>query len=240
MVLNDILSKNEMRISENYLQKNETRNLLTEKFDKKYEAIAPFAYYFFKMSNALTINGYDNIEEVKDSSCVIVANHTSSLDPMYIIAALKDYGKIRWLSKKENFEKKLFKYFLDIGQVIPLSETRGLNDYVIQRVDEVFEKKEKLALFPEGTRSQSGDGILGDFKLGAVKFCVEYNVPYVPVAIVGKKIKPFRGKVTINIGKPVYLDTSKEINYVSAAMEMRERIIALKEGNLDYAPKQLA
>lgn len=201
---------------------------LEQYLNKKYEKLSDFFYGFFRFSNGLKVNGLENLDGLKDSGCVVVANHKSALDPFYASCALKDWGKkIRWISKIENFQgNDLFKIFLEIGGAIPLSCERKLTDYAHMRICEALGKNEGVGIFPEGTRNKSGD--LAEFHSGAVRMCIENNVPYIPVALIGKT-KPFCGKVTVNVGCPVYLD-DVSLDYdscKSASGDMRQRIVEL-------------
>jgi len=210
---------------ENYVRNG---GIVSQYFDKKYDGLAKNFYNFFKFSNLLKAKGLENLDSVGDSGCVIVANHKGSLDPIYISSALKCFDKkIRWISKKENFNSSdLLNIFMEIGQVIPLSDDRKLTDYSKQRIVEILNKKEALGIFPEGTRNKSND--LLKFHTGAIKICIDNNVPYIPIGLVGKP-KPFMGKVVVNIGEPVYLDNLC-VDYDSlktASIHMREKIIEL-------------
>ena len=66
-----------------------------------------------------------------------------------------------------------------------------------------LKRKDGIGIFPEGTRNKKRDGSLLDFHLGAAKICIENNVPYVPVALIGESF-PFKGKVEIVVGRPIF------------------------------------
>ena len=62
-------------------------------------------------------------------------------------------------------------------------------------------------MFPEGTRSV--DGMLGDFRSGAARIAKEFDVPLLPVALVGthalwpKGGRPRPGPVEVRLGRPI-------------------------------------
>ena len=61
-----------------------------------------------------------------------------------------------------------------------------------------------LLLFPEGTRSRTGE--MGSFKPGAAALCISRDVPCVPIGIVGASDAMPRGKNWPDRGRPpVYL-----------------------------------
>ena len=210
---------------------------IQKKLNSKYDSLARILYPLFRITNGLKVNGLDNLAELKGSPYVIISNHKSSLDPIYINSSLRDYARVRWISKSENFKKGLYSSMMEIGQVIPLSKERKMTPLANYRVKEVFGLKEALGIFPEGTRNQSGDGKLLEFHTGAAKICIENNVPYVPIAIIGNA-KPFKGKVTINIGRPVHLKSIQADyeDYKIMAFDMKDQLDQLILGNFDFFP----
>jgi 1-acyl-sn-glycerol-3-phosphate acyltransferase len=236
MTINEILINYKMQ---DFTPKTESRVVTYSakevELNKKYEKLAKMLNIFFKISNNFKVNGLENIAELKDSAYVVIANHKSSLDPIYLNCALKDYSKIRWISKIENFDNSFYKKILDIGQVIPLNKDRKMTPEARQRIEEVFSKNEVLGLFPEGTRNYSSE--LLKFHTGAARICIDNDVPYVPIAIVGKA-KPFKGKVTINIGRPVYLKKifADKDDYEMISIDMRDQLNELLRGNFNFFP----
>ena len=57
-----------------------------------------------------------------------------------------------------------------------------------------------LLLFPEGTRSRTGD--MGSFKPGAAALCISRDVPCLPIGIVGAESAMPRGKNWPDRGRP--------------------------------------
>lgn len=234
MTMNEVLINYEVKEFIPRITSNKVSYSAKElELNKKYDKLAKVLNAFFKISNNFKVNGLENIAELKDSAYVVIANHKSSMDPIYLNCALKDYSKIRWISKKENFDNKYYNKILEIGQVIPLNKDRKMTPEARQRIEEVFSKNEVLGLFPEGTRNHSSE--LLNFHTGAARICIDNNVPYVPIAIIGKA-KPFKGKVTVNIGRPVYLkkiDADKE-DYEMISIDMRDQLNELLRGNFNF------
>ncbi len=80
----------------------------------------------------------------------------------------------------------------------------------LQKMAEVLKRGKKIMIFPEGTRTESGN--LGKFKRAFAILSRELNVPVVPVSIKGafeampkgKKIPhPFK-KISVKFLDPVY------------------------------------
>ena len=92
-----------------------------------------------------------------------------------------------------------------------------------------------LLLFPEGTRSRTGD--MAPFKPGAAALCVSRDVPCVPVAIVGAAQAmprdtgwPVSGRppVYVTFGEPLRPDDGETV------MEFSDRIAKEVGGLVDY------
>ena len=116
---------------------------------------------------------------------VVVSNHTSHLDAPLIIGALPrklsryvaagaaaDYFFDVW------WRKGLTSLFFN---AFPVDRTglRGRHGLATSLLDDGV----PLLLFPEGTRSRTGE--MGSFKPGAAALCISRDVPCLPVAIVG-------------------------------------------------------
>jgi 1-acyl-sn-glycerol-3-phosphate acyltransferase len=213
------------RMLKNY---HEKKGDLEQYYNRCYDKLGKILNPLFRLTSKMEVEGLENLVGLEGKSFVVVGNHQKSLDPIYICTALKDYGnRIRWISKLQNFGNDLFKIFLDIGKVIPLSEDRKMTPYAEYKINEAFKNKEIVGIFPEGTRNKTQETLL-DFHTGAAKLCSQYDIPYVPIAIIGTPM-PFKGKVTVKIGNPVYpenKDNSYE-NLRKTTDEMRNKMLNL-------------
>jgi 1-acyl-sn-glycerol-3-phosphate acyltransferase len=176
-------------------------------------------------------------EHLKDLSrpFVVVSNHTSHLDTPLIYGALPrrlaryvaagaaaDYFFDVW------WRKSLTALFFNAFPVdrVGLRGRKGLATSLLD--DEV-----PLLLFPEGTRSRTGD--MGTFKPGAAALCISRDVPCLPVAILGATEAmpygakwPVRGRppVFVTFGEPMRAEDGESVAAFSAriAKEVRELI----------------
>ena len=106
------------------------------------------------------------------------------------------------------------RYVARHSNVIVMDLSKDLKNS-IQKMAEVVKQGKKILIFPEGTRTQSGE--LGEFKKTYAILSTELNVPIVPVAITGayaamssgaKKIK--RGeKITVEFLPAIYPEGMK-------------------------------
>lgn len=126
------------------------------------------------------IDGIENID--KSKSYVIVMNHNSGVD---ILAAYKIPLNFRWVSKKEVFKLPFFGPMLLIHGDIPIE--RGNASAAMAKVigdgKLWLSRGASVAIFPEGTRSKTGE--MRRFKAGAFNLAKEAEVEILPVVMNG-------------------------------------------------------
>ncbi len=192
----------------------------------------------FKFLWGYKIHGAENFPEY--GPAIAISNHQSEYDPYLVGSSV--HRKVRWISKKENFDIPIYKSIIQPFGTIPIK--RGGSDReALKALKSVLENGEVIGMFPEGTRSP--DGKLMPFHKGPALFCMECGVPYVPFALLGAyrilpktesftKTKAFGDyKVSVYVGKPVWIDPDIEINKENLTLianEMRKDIQQLKEG----------
>ncbi len=136
---------------------------------------------------------------------VLACNHLSNLDPVLLAAVCP--RQINYLAKAELFRIPLLGRLIRQYGAIPLRRTAS-DPEAIRLAECVLEQHQVLALFPEGRRSRNGQ--LQPFRFGAARLALKYNVPLIPVAILGtdrampsgKKL-PRRVQVGIAFGAPL-------------------------------------
>lgn len=158
----------------------------------------------------------EGIERIDPSQRYVVAsNHLSMFDIPLLFHHLPLHG--RFLSKKEVFKIPLVGTamrsigIIEIDRQAGGSSRQAIND----GVKIAAERGYSLLVFPEGTRSRSGE--LLPFKKGAFRIAIDTGLPLLPVIIEGtdrvqrpeKKVF-HRGEVTLHVLDPV--DTSGMTN----------------------------
>ncbi len=154
--------------------------------------------------NRLTIRGDAGLP---DSGCIIVSNHASYLDGIFLVAALP--GSYSFVAKGEFRKQFIAGTFLrHIGSyfVERFDRSKGLVD--LQALQAETRGPKTLIFFPEGTFSRIPG--LSSFHLGAFITAAEHKVPIVPVAIRGTRSllrantwSPNRSHIIVNIGDPI-------------------------------------
>lgn len=112
---------------------------------------------------------------------IIAANHTSNFDPLIVgWAAARE---IHFLAKEELFRaRRAFAWLIRSWNAWPVR--RGGSDAkAIRQCCWLLERRQALVLFPEGTRSGSGE--MARFKPGIGMLALACGVPVVPTCITG-------------------------------------------------------
>ena len=128
------------------------------------------------------IEGLENIDKKK--SYVIVINHNSMTD---ILALYFLPLNFRWVSKREVFRIPYIGQLLTIHGDIAIDRSKGADS--MRKVTEDGKmwigRGASIAMFPEGTRSKSGE--MGRFKQGAFALAKEAGVEILPVVMHGTR-----------------------------------------------------
>lgn len=128
------------------------------------------------------IEGLENIDKKK--SYVIVINHNSMVD---ILALYFLPLNFRWVSKREVFRIPYVGQLLTIHGDIAIDRSKGVDS--MRKVTEDGKmwigRGASIAMFPEGTRSKSGE--MGRFKQGAFALAKEAGVEILPVVMHGTR-----------------------------------------------------
>ncbi|GGJ85778.1 1-acyl-sn-glycerol-3-phosphate acyltransferase [Lentibacillus kapialis] len=168
----------------------------------------------------IRITGKENIP--KNGPVIICSNHTSNLDPPVVgITSPRD---IYFMAKGELFEKPFLRKLLTNIHAFPVK--RGMRDRTALRKGlEILEQGNTLGLFPEGTRSKTGQ--LGKPLAGAGFFALKSNATIIPCAIIG----PYKpgSKLKVIYGEAVNMQAYRDSK--ASAKEAADAIMT-EIGNL--------
>ncbi len=114
---------------------------------------------------------------------MVVANHESFVD-ILLIAHLP--FEMKWLAKSDFFAFPLVGWMMRMaGDIRLVRRDRGSRDSALAAMRDRLAKRVSVMVFPEGTRSASGE--LGEFRDGAFKVAIEAGVPVLPLAVIGTR-----------------------------------------------------
>ncbi len=166
-----------------------------------YYFVKSVVWYALKPLYRMKVSGVENVP--KTGPVIVCANHISNLDPPLVGGSIK--RDMHFIAKEELFEKKWLSKLLSSINVFPIK--RGMSDRgALRKALGLLKNEQGLVIFPEGTRSKTGQ--LGKGLSGVGFFALRSQATVVPCAIIG----PYKvGKqVKIVYGKPIDMDTFRK------------------------------
>ena len=155
-----------------------------------------------------SVSGREHLQRAR--AAVYAVNHTSNVEPPILFDALSDlFPRLRVLYKAELRKLPILTQAFDLAGFVPLE--RGNRDQSLPAIDRAVEALRggnSFLIFPEGTRSRTGE--LLPFKKGGFIMALKAQAPIVPVAIVGARAAMRKGSpwirpvhVRVIVGTPV-------------------------------------
>ena len=169
-------------------------------------------------------------------SAIICANHASFLDPPIIAISWPE--PIHFLARKTLFDNALLSPIIKSLNAHPLKSTNDTSS--LKLACKLLEEGKKILLFPEGTRSHTGE--IAPFKQGVGMLARKSGAALIPAYIHGsnkawpkKKRFPafFKAKTACVFGKPILLSefsqTDPKALQLEIAKRLQEDILQLKQ-----------
>ncbi len=203
----------------------------------------PFAYLFYKVLNRSRVIGTENIP--RGNGVIFASNHVSGVDTFMVpFFSMSRFSPVPYCSpaKEELFKIPVLGRFLSLLGSYPVK--RRARDFEAMKRIAYCAKNYNVMLFPEGTRSKTGELGKGRAGVGWIVYAAKPVV--VPTLVIntekyfwpGRKRPWFRIPYTIIFGKPLDLDKYYEMpddKKTSQAIvsEIMDAISALKEKHKD-------
>ncbi len=171
---------------------------------------------------------------------VVASNHASFLDP-YLIGFTSIQREVGFMAKEELFKVPLFGSIIRYCGAFPVK--RGTRDEdAIQKFQDFLHSGKPLVIFPEGTRTLTGE--LQPAKKGVGMLLYNAKVPVIPAYIGGTfhcwpkgKLLPRPGKTFVTYGPPIPLDDlysekPEKATYRKIADRLMEHVARSKASSL--------
>jgi len=184
---------------------------------------------------SLKTHGKENLPRGRG---ILVANHTSYLDPFFIIAGVASKEPIHFCTLDfykharpglNRLKAGAMNLLLSLNGQIVLDEDK-MNREAFRKIKNVLENERYLGVFAEGKRSH--DGKLDEFKDGAAYIALKTQSPLVPICLNGSYeiwkrgtyFPKLSGSVEMRIGKPIIPCPSRSKNLRRDAYDLSELV----------------
>ncbi|KJS80713.1 MAG: hypothetical protein JM58_18380 [Peptococcaceae bacterium BICA1-8] len=187
------------------------------------------ARYFIQKYSVIEVKGLENIP--KEENIIFIANHLSNADGLIMQYVLEKVKEVVFLAGVKLQDELITSLILELVPHIKIHPNKP-DRKALREAIEVVKNGNPLFVFPEGTRSRTGELLKGHS--GVVLIARNTNSLIVPVAIWGtEKLLPInaegkmskewfmRADVYIKIGKPFSLTSLSEEGEIIDSMMLR-------------------
>jgi 1-acyl-sn-glycerol-3-phosphate acyltransferase len=175
---------------------------------------------------------------------VIVSNHRSSIDPLFIAIAAKCV--VHWMVAKEYCAQPAFRWFLRSCEVIPTSRA-GIDTAATKAAIRLAREGGLVGVFPEGRVNTSKEFMLSS-RPGVAMIALKAQVPVIPCYISGSPYDGTAGgallmtaRVKLRLGRPIdlspYYGRENERQVLEDLTKGILSTIAAMAGQSDFQPQ---
>lgn len=183
------------------------------------------ARVFFKTFYNFKAEGLENIP--KTGALIIAGNHLSNADPPAIGAFAGLVRDSRFMAKKELFAIPVLGWFFRRCGYISVDRKRTIGDFgALEGAIAALNRGESIVMFPEGTRSKTGQPQKPKSGIGFLVY--KTGAPVLPVKVEGTFGWPWVRRIRVKFGQPFTLhkDPALEpkVQYKQFANEIMDKI----------------
>ena len=148
----------------------------------------PAFYFFARLWAMLILFGMGFIPKItyeekieENKSYVFCPNHTSMIDIMLMLYLSKNI--MVFIGKKELGKIPVFGYFYKKTSILVDRNSRSSKSQAFEEARERIEKGYSVCIYPEGKVPEDESIVLDEFKSGAFRLGIIYQIPIVPVTL---------------------------------------------------------
>ncbi|WP_250277749.1 lysophospholipid acyltransferase family protein [[Clostridium] colinum] len=155
---------------------------------------------YTRLKFKVTVKGKENVP--KKGGVIFCSNHSSNFDPVIVCSSIN--RKIHYFAKKELFATKFKNFWMHQLAAFPV-DREGTDINALKFSINLLKNGGALGIFAQGTRVKEGES--AEAKNGVSLFALKSGVDVVPIGITANYQN--KGKVIVNIGKPISFEKYK-------------------------------
>lgn len=141
----------------------------------------------------------ENAKAWKKGGVLMIANHISYSDPIYLMASLWQ-RRHHFVCIKDFFNGKFLSWLFSSFHCIPI-DRQNFSMESLHLITEELKADHLVTMFPEGRRVKEENNNLAPFKSGMVLISLKSGKPIVPVYV--KRPKHLWNRLRVCVGEPV-------------------------------------
>ncbi len=176
-----------------------------------------------RLFHRIRVKGRENEPRRGDGSYLVICNHLTWRDPIFLCASLRQQQP-HFMAKKELFRIPVFNWLIRALGAYPVNRG-GADVGAIRHTIRMLEDGKTVGMFPQGHRNNGVDPRTTKIHAGAAMIALRAGVPILPVFIrvPDNRMRAFCRKEVI-IGKPI---TPEEMHYDPEAPGEYDRIMRM-------------
>lgn len=176
-----------------------------------------------RLFHRIRVKGRENEPRRGDGSYLVICNHLTWRDPIFLCASLRQQQP-HFMAKKELFRIPVFNWMIRALGAYPVNRG-GADVGAIRHTIRMLEDGKAVGMFPQGHRNNGVDPRTTKIHAGAAMIALRAGVPILPVFIrvPDNRMRAFCRKEVI-IGKPI---TPEEMHYDPEAPGEYDRIMRM-------------
>ena len=191
--------------------------------------VGPVVRFLFRIK----YHGIENEPDEKDGPYVLICNHISNADPVFLCAA-GTKQQPHFMAKKELFKVPLLRKLIAALGAYPVNRS-GADVSAIKNTIKMLEEGKSIGIFPQGHREKGIRPHNATLKNGAAMIACRAKATVLPCCVITKKNKfAFFRRIDVYYGKPVSFenlgyDPEATGEYARITKELFDKVCELYE-----------